>query len=144
MTTAETLRTEIHDLEPLILACREAAKRSDMEAQKRAGGLLSRALDHHLGTEAELLRALDDTFAVHQGSRQVLAIERDAVAEALSRLQMTRDPAAARSWLGYAADVAQQICDDEERRLLPIAEGRSNEPVRIVDCFEEVAYVELT
>ena len=33
---------------------------------------------------------------------------------------------------------------DRERRLLPIAEGRSNEPVRIVDCFEEVAYVELT
>ncbi len=144
MTTSEMLRDEIHDLTPLILACREAAQRGRIEQQKQAGAVLSRAVHRHLTTEAELLRALNDTLAIHQGSRQILAIERDALTEALARLQMTLDPAAARSWLSYAADVAQQICDDEERRLLPIADARREEPVRVVDCFEEVAYVELT
>lgn len=118
----DTLRDEIHHLEPLIWACEQAAESGGIETLKRAGASLSRAVGRHLGGESELLRAVDGSIAVHQGPLQVLTLERGELLHAFDRLARTSDLRSARSWLRYAAAVARQICADEERELLPLAE----------------------
>lgn len=119
----DTLRQDLHRLEPLICLCEETAENGGLERLRGAGAELARGVGRYFGDEAELRRALVGSIAAHQGPLQVLSLERSELLEALRRLERTDNPRVARSWLRYAAAVARQICEVEQRDLLPIADA---------------------